>query len=489
MRADGIDTAVGSALIDRGLVSAEALQAAKRESQVTGRKPGDILVKNGFIRHIDLIETVISISPSLVSGERAFVYHIPAQVLSRTSTMIAAETDDALYVASLSPEAVVASELAEFDARDVHFVPANIDRIDTYLAEVERLQSNSEESWLESMIHRALTGGVSDIHIVPRRETYTVFFRHLGVRQLNHEGHLDEYNVLSARIKDRARMDLSERRVPQDGGFQIEYRGRFVDLRVATVPTVFGEYIIIRILDPESVNIRLGILGITKVDLWRKGVSRADGLCLVCGPTGSGKTTTLNATVKELDRFGRSIFTVEDPVEYNLPYVAQVNINHAVGLDFPKAVRAFMRSDPNIIVLGEVRDEPTARNVVRAAETGHLVLATLHTGSILGAVRRIQDIGVAPSELKYLLRCVLVQRLVRTVCKTCEGKGGECKRCLGSGYGSRTIVSECAYFENEDQVERMMNGERSWISIVEDAAMKCRDGLTDSREIERSFGE
>lgn len=473
-------------LLDSGLVTRDALAAAAREQEVTGRSLGDILVKNGFVRHKDLVEAMLQAAPGMVQEERAFVPNIPAEALAATGTMIVAETETRLYAATLSSQAIAAQAIARHDPREIVFVPASLERVDAYLAEAERMAANTEESKLDRMIYEALAFGVSDVHIVPRRETYTVFFRYLGIRQIHHEGPMDEYHVITARIKDRARMDLSERRIPQDGGFQTEHRGRFVDLRVATIPAVHGEHVIIRVLDPESVNIRLPALGITRLEEWRKGVSRADGLCLVCGPTGSGKTTTLNATLRELDRFGRSIYTVEDPVEYHLPYIGQVTINPAVGLDFSRAIRAFMRADPNVIVLGEIRDEETSRNMARAAETGHLVLATLHTGSIRGAVQRLQDLGVDARELRYLLRCVLVQRLIRVYCAHCRGAG--CPRCLGTGYGARTIVSECAYFHDEGTVSRMLDGERFWPSIVEDAVMKYRQGLTSKREIERVFG-
>jgi general secretion pathway protein E len=182
----------------------------------------------------------------------------------------------------------------------------------------------------------------------------------------------------------------------------------------------------------------------------------------------------------------RAIYTAEDPVEYRIAYAGQVNINKSVALDFSEAVKTFMRADPDVIIVGEVRDIETARNAIKAAETGHLVIATLHTGSILGAVGRLRDIGVAPYELNHLLRGVMVQRLVRTVCKSCGGQG--CKHCRGSGYKGRTIVSEATYLPDEDAVAKVLRNERNWKSIVEDALDKLRAGVTDRREIQRVFG-
>ena len=196
--------------------------------------------------------------------------------------------------------------------------------------------------------------------------------------------------------------------------------------------------------------------------------------------------STLNATAREMNFLERVIWTVEDPVEYQIAYAGQVNINHSVGLDFSGGVKTFMRADPDVIIVGEVRDIETARNAIKAAETGHLVIATLHTGSILGAIGRLRDIGVAPYELRHLLRGVMVQRLVRTVCTKCGGIG--CKSCRDTRYKGRTIVSEATYLADEKAVEKVLNNERSWQTIVEDALEKLARGETDIREVRRVFG-
>ena len=283
-------------------------------------------------------------------------------------------------------------------------------------------------------------------------------------------------------------MDLAERRIPQDGGVQVENNGRLSDMRVATLPTPDGqENIVIRLLDPDRIQPSLNLLGITRVDQWRMGVSRPEGICLICGPTGSGKTTTLNASVREMNRFEKAIYTVEDPVEYRIPYVGQININQPVGLDFARSIRAFMRADPDIIIVGEIRDVETARNAIKAAETGHLVLGTLHTSTIRGAIDRLRDIGVSADEMRYILRTVLVQRLVRTLCPSCKGEG--CDDCFQSGYGGRTIVSECNYFPSVKEVDALIDGEITWPTMAEDAVLKIKEGMTDIKEVYRVFGE
>lgn len=477
---------LGDYLLARGLVNPTALAAALEEQRITQDKLGFILTRNGFLTRSALIDAILATNPERMHGESLFTARVPGELLIALRTMVVAETRNQVFLATLSPEAQVRLELASYyPESQIVFVAANHEQVEEYLEKV-RAMTQDTESLSERLLRRAFSEQISDVHIIPRYSSYSVFFRALGVRHLVHEGSLDEYNTLAARIKDQAKMDLAERRVPQDGGFGMEYDGKLVDLRVATVPGKNGEGIVIRLLDPDRVQPSLAGLGVTRVEEWRKGVSRPDGLCLICGPTGSGKTTTLNASIKEMDRFGRAIYTLEDPVEYGISYVNQVNVNHALGLDFARGIRAFMRADPDVIVVGEVRDPETARNAIKAAETGHLVLATLHTGSIFGAVQRLRDLEVPAHELKYLLRTVLVQRLVRVYCTHCRGAG--CAACNHRGYAGRTVVSECAYFPGERDVARLLDGEAWWPSMLNDAVLKYHDGLTSAEEVERTFG-
>jgi len=472
-------------LVEHGLISQKAIDASKLEQSLTGEDVGIILSRNGFIRQSDLTELRISVDTSNLSRERIMVSSIPIDFLIDSNTVMVAETTEKLYASSLSPEVYVEEQLAEYDPREVNFVSLSVTDLNDYMMEMQEVSAQDDDSLMERLIRRALREGVSDIHIRPRVRTYTVLFRYLGVCHIIYEGSIEEYQILSSRIKDSAKMDLSERRVPQGGSFQIEYKRGTVDLRVESVPTSDGEILVIRLLNPDSVNPNLNNLGITDVSAWRRGFNRAEGLCLICGPTGSGKTTTMNSTVREIDRFERAIFTVEDPVEYNIPYIGQVNVNNAVGLDFAKALRSFMRADPDVIIIGEVRDEETADNMVKAAETGHLVIATLHAGSIHGAVSRLREIGVNPRDLRYLIRSVLAQRLIRVLCQQCLGEG--CAYCHDTGYGGRTIVSECAYFKSEAEAQKMIDGERWWYEMVTDAIAKYKEGKTDKKEILRVF--
>lgn len=477
---------LGEYLQDKNLLSKEQLDACLGEQKVTHDKLGVILVRNGFVTKKDLVEAILSTNPDQIHSETFFSGRVPLEMLLKHKIMLVTETDTTLYACALDNEKQAGIELQGlFPDKKIVFVAGDLDKIDGYLEDV-RSMLRDDAALIDRLLRQAFAEGVSDMHIVPKHSSYSVLYRRLGVRRLVHEGGLDEYNTLVARIKDLSRMDLAERRVPQDGGFQGEFNGKLVDLRVSVTPTVTGEYVTIRLLDPDSVRPSLDGLGISAISAWRKGISRPYGLCLICGPTGSGKTTTLNATVKEMNRFSSAIFTLEDPVEYRIPYVGQVNVNPQLGLDFARGVRSFMRMDPDVIIVGEIRDAETARNAVKAAETGHLVLGTLHTGSIQGAIQRLKYLDVPAYELTYLLRSVLVQRLLRVYCDECHGVG--CPACAGTGYAGRRIVSECAYFPSETEVDALLRGERSWKTMLEDAIDLEKSGKTSKAEVVRVFG-
>lgn len=500
-------------VIEQQLSSPVAVDAAAREHAVTGDPIGAILVRNGFLSHKDMINAILHLSADRISGERVARSRIPADTLDQFSIILTAETDTTIYAATLSDERVVEAIIREhYPEKQVTFVAFQPDRVDDFVDRMHRMNDGSraavaDEDILDMLLYRALASGASDIHVVPRYGSYTVFFREMGVRRIIHEGPLDEYRTVMAQVKDRARMDLAERRIPQDGGFQLDYAGKLIDLRVATIPASDGEVVVLRVLDPDRVQPSLAGLGITRIEHWRTGFQRQHGLCLICGPTGSGKTTTLNASIRELDRFGKSIYTIEDPVEYRVSYTGQASVNTSVGFGFPQAVRAFMRADPDVIVLGEVRDAETARNAIKAADTGHLVLATLHTGSILGAISRLRDLEVPPQELRYLLRAVLVQSLVRILCTHCGGSGRPgaddpahvedggkagaplvCSNCHGTGYAGRTVVSECMSFRDFKEVDAAIDGHRTWPEMIEDAFDKLKAGVTNEQELRRVFG-
>lgn len=484
---------IGQELVDRGKITSRALHAAEMERTVTGGRIGPILVRNGLLRQKDLIETILEVAPEELATERVAHSRIPIHVLRRHKILLAAETDATIYIATRNNERIARDIVASwYPDREIAFVAYNPEHMSDFLVRMQMTvgaldgDDVREDERFEDLVYRAYAKGASDIHITPKPRSYSVFFRILGERHLVYEGPLSEYRSLVAQIKNKAGMDIAESRLPQDGVFDMEFASKVVDFRTVTVPVQDGEYVVIRILDPDAVRNNLDDLGISRVEHWRRGFRQSNGLCLICGPTGSGKTTTLNATVAELDRFSEAIFTVEDPVEYPISYAGQVTINDAVGLGYPRALRAFMRADPDIINIGEVRDEETARTMIRAAETGHMVLATLHASTIRGAISRLEYLNIPPHDLRYIIRSIMVQNLVKTICVPCGGAG--CEVCLKTGYSGRTIVSEVQYFENEHEFDRMEKGEVFWPRLISDAVDLMERGVTDLRELDRVYG-
>lgn len=479
---------LGDLLLERGYVTKEKLAASMQEQTVTKERLAKILVRNGFVRQDDMLHILREINPNSLHDEAVFQNIVPPDILIETRSMIVASVEGTLYISTMTSPNIVSRRIRPYvEGYKVSFTAANPVRIQEYITQLRNGTGAEQEmlSW-EKIFYDAMRLRASDIHIIPRHASYTVMTRRDGVLHLAHEGPRDEYIALVSRVKDLALMDMAERRRPQDGGFAMDYSGRVVNFRVVTVPTVDGERMVVRILDPDAVNLTLGSLGITRIDTWRKAVAKSDGLCLICGPTGSGKTTTLSSTIREMNFLERAIYTVEDPVEYRIPYAGQVNVNSTVNLDFSAAVRNFMRADPDVIIVGEIRDIDTARNALKAGETGHLAIGTLHTGSILSAIGRLRDIGIEPYELRHLLRGIMVQRLMRVYCKDCAGKG--CDLCGGTGYRGREVVSEVAQFTTEEDVQAVINGQVSWPTILQDAKQKVLAGKTSEAELERVFG-
>ncbi|CAM4113233.1 ATPase, T2SS/T4P/T4SS family [Vreelandella rituensis] len=478
---------LGDILLARGEITEMMLKVSLAEQRITQERLGKILIQNGFITQKVMIETIRDQDIKELSYESTLITRCPPELLLETSTMVLVEDRDAVFVASLSDEEWVRHALKPYyPGRRLRFSSVSIQEIDLYLNKLETMLSQ-QSSFAEKLLREALIAEVSDIHIEPRPKTYSIFIRRLGMTEHFHEGTLEEYRKLATSIKIKANVDISDRLNPQDGSYQVEHDSRMIDLRVATMPTIDGEKIVVRLLDPDSSQPSLKALGIANIEQWRKGISNSSGICLVCGPTGSGKTTTLNATIRELDRFGHTINTLEDPVEYRIPFVTQTNINYAIGLDFTSGVKALLRCDPDIIVVGEMRELGTAKQAIRAAETGHLVIGTLHADNIAGAFAHLRDMGIEAKEIRTLVKSVLIQRLVRTLCTPCGGRG--CMECLDSGYAKRAVVSEIAYFDDPVQVDRAIEGEKHWPTIIEDAVEKAAAGVTRPDEVIRVFGE
>lgn len=277
---------------------------------------------------------------------------------------------------------------------------------------------------LNALLTEAIKEDASDIHIETFEDKLSIRFRIDGVlREV-----LAPQRVLApliiSRVKVMAKLDIAEKRLPQDGRISLKIAGRQVDVRVSTMPTSYGERIVLRILDKDNAKLDLTDLGMpeSQLKLFRELIKKPNGIILVTGPTGSGKTTTLYAGITELNNETRNILTVEDPVEYDLPGIGQTQVNSKVNMTFAKGLRAILRQDPDIVMVGEIRDLETAEIAIQASLTGHLVLSTLHTNSALGAITRLHDMGVEPFLQSSSLIGVLAQRLVRRLCKVCREK-------------------------------------------------------------------
>ncbi|MGM9570199.1 MAG: GspE/PulE family protein [Phascolarctobacterium sp.] len=393
----------------------------------------------------------------------------------------------------------------------------------------------------QQLLEEAILSRASDVHVEPLEGEVRVRMRIDGLLQELCRLPWSSHATLVSQLKVLSGMDIAEKRVPQDGRWQLQVAGRSIDLRLSTLPTIRGEKVVVRILDQEQGVRRLEDLGMSdgNLRLYRQMYAAANGLLLLTGPTGSGKTTSLYATLQELKQEGLNLVTVEDPVEYKLEGINQVAVNRRAGLDFATGLRSLVRQDPDIIMVGEIRDRETAAMAVQAALTGHLVLSTLHTNSAVGAVARLLDMGVEPYLVAAALRGVLAQRLVRRVCEHCavsyaptpkeqqflglaaaaqascqeaagvQGssqppllkRGQGCEHCRGTGYAGRLAVQELLPVD-EYMSELISAGagkaallshgaSLGWRSLYADAVDKVLAGQTTVSELWRVgiFGE
>ncbi|AHK47391.1 general secretion pathway protein E, GspE (plasmid) [Ensifer adhaerens OV14] len=303
--------------------------------------------------------------------------------------------------------------------------------------------------FVSRIIQQAVDERATDIHIEPQSEVMRVRLRRDGLLMATENAPIALHPGTISRLKILARLNIAERRLPQDGKLRVAVRGQEVDLRLSVMPTVHGETAVLRVLDRQSVSLDLAALGYSQDAIagLQQAIARPNGLILVTGPTGSGKTTTLYAILNALNRPEVKIFTVEDPVEYRFAGITQLQIDPSIGLSFATALRSVLRQDPDVILVGEIRDRETAEIAVQAALTGHLVLSTLHTNSAIGAFSRLRDMGVEPFLLEATTRCVIGQRLVRQSCGSCESDLG-CATCGGTGYVGRRAAYEILHVSN-----------------------------------------
>jgi type IV pilus assembly protein PilB len=567
---------LGELLVKARLITPEHLAEALKEQRATGSKLGESLVKLGFITEEDITETLsaqfgvpsinlshFEIDPNvlkLVPADVARKYNIlPVNKTGATLTIAMADPtnvfamDDIKFMTGYNVEPVVASEMALQSAIDrvygaSHAIElkkvmeemSSIETADTSLEvvedaegdtiDLEKLVEEGEEAPVVRLVNIILTDaikkGASDIHIEPYEKEYRVRYRVDGIlyEVMNPPPKLKE--AIASRVKILARLDIAEKRLPQDGRIKIKMKmsGKIkeLDYRVSVLPTLFGEKIVCRLLDKDNLMLDMTKLGFEKESLvkFEKAILRPWGMVLVTGPTGSGKTNTLYSALSRINTPETNIITAEDPVEFNLPGINQVQMRDNIGLNFAAALRSFLRQDPNIILVGEIRDFETAEIAVKAALTGHLVLSTLHTNDAPSTVNRLLNMGIEPYLVATSTVLIAAQRLIRRVCSGCKEvtdvppqvlvslgfspedaksaqvmKGKGCERCNGTGYKGRIALVEV--LEITDEVREMiLSGassieikrkglEEGMISLRKSGLVKLKEGLTSVEEVLR----
>lgn len=494
-----------AALHDLNALSDDSTERARRAHARTGGSIVDILIRLGLCEEKTLAAAVADTSelPVLKSGDFPERPIRPDQLsiafLREARVVPIAESDELVTLAAADPSnALTARALGLVFTKPLTFAVSTASQIEDAIlrlyartatgtaqdsaaataiditdTDMARLRESAGEApivrFVERLIARAIDAGASDIHIEPLERQLRVRCRVDGMLSDEDPAPLSAAPAIVSRIKILARLDIAERRLPQDGSIKMNVRGREIDLRVATAPVVHGEAAVIRILDRGAVRLDLRELGFD--DRLRAALTRIlerpNGIVLVTGPTGSGKSTTLYAALDQLNTARRKIVTVEDPVEYKIDGLNQIQVKPEIGLDFARTLRSILRHDPDVIMVGEIRDAETARIATQAALTGHLVLSTLHTNDAASAVTRLLDMGIDDYLVTSTVAAVVAQRLVRTLCAACrkpaavpdmleaaaaarreQGATHEffeaagCPACRGTGYRGRTIVAE-----------------------------------------------
>jgi len=546
-------------LVDLGFAEQARVDAAVEAARSTGRPPEHVLLEQDAISEDQLARAI---------GERYGLDHLDLTVFSidmaaanlidsaaakRYEAVPVAFSEDkrALIVAMADPANVLAVDdiamLTRLDVRpavasreDIATLVARLDRfgdsvreavdeeIEADDGEVVELHESAEDApvvkLVNSIIAQAAERGASDIHFEPDGRELRVRFRVDGVLSVSTTIPSRMVAGVVSRVKIMAELDIAEKRIPQDGRVSLSVDGRHVDVRVVTLPSVHGESIVMRILDKSSVKIELDKLGmqVAERDRFARAFSQSYGAVLATGPTGSGKSTTLYAALQQLNTTEKNIITIEDPVEYQLDGITQVQVNPKAGLTFANGLRSMMRADPDIIMVGEIRDGETAQIAVESALTGHLVLSTLHTNDAPTAITRLIEMGIEPFLVASAIDCVVAQRLARTLCSTCKKRtivpvdllraNGfsnvsfdieayepvGCGRCGGMGYKGRVGLYEVMAVSEEIRSLVLQRAPADEIAAVavrdgmrrlrDDGFEKVKAGLTSLAEVARVTG-
>lgn len=497
--AEAINKKIGEILVEQGLITQQQVDEAMQEQKLTAEKIGEILVRKGWVSR-EQVERCLAIQSGIATFNlssyiiepdvialvpEAFARKhkvIPVFLIENTLTLAMVNPTNVFIIDELQRmtkfniEPVSAEEIDIRKAQEQYYgatgslseIIASIDK--DKLAEGEKL---GEEAPIIKIVNylivQALQLKASDIHVEPENKVLEIRYRIDGVLHRQHSLPKDLQGAIISRMKIMAGLDIAEKRLPQDGRILMKVGSKDIDFRVSTCPTVHGENVVLRILDKGGLVLGLEFLGFPQKDLaaFKELVSFPYGIILVTGPTGCGKTTTLYSALQIINKEDVNIMTVEDPVEYQFPGMRQVHVNPKAGLTFASALRAFLRQDPNIIMVGEIRDRETAETAVQAALTGHLVFSTLHTNDAPTAFTRLLDMGVEPFLISSSFLGVLAQRLIRKVCEKCKevytpspeilktleledkigqnlkfSRGKGCRLCSQTGYKGRTGIYE-----------------------------------------------
>jgi type IV pilus assembly protein PilB len=541
---------LGDLLVDSGLISEEQLQQALKEKH-KDQRIGDALLQRGYITEQQLIEVLeFQLGIPHVSLYRypfdVKLFSMVSKDLAKRNLIIPLKKEgEKLFVAMADPmdfytiddlrlstgfhvEAAIATKDDILRAINKYYdMDEGFEELLDASPGTKELHDDKiadEDSPIVRLVNQILGNAASmkasDVHIDPQETKVAVRYRIDGVLRTERVLPKHMQSVLTARIKIMANLDITEHRVPQDGRIKINLDFHPIDLRISTLPTVYGEKIVMRLLDLGSSLNDMNKLGFNKLNLNRftSMINKPTGIVLLTGPTGSGKSSTLYAALNQLNSEEVNIITVEDPVEYQLEGINQIQVNSNVGMTFAKGLRAILRQDPNIIMVGEIRDKETVEVAIRASLTGHLVLSTLHTNDSLGSITRLLDMGVEPFLVASSLSGIVAQRLVRRVCRDCEEiqaptkreieifarrgmkvetikRGRGCSSCNMTGYKGRIAIHEVLVID--DEMRRViMNGEsfsrlrelaikNKTIFLIDDGLLKVKQGITTTEEVLR----
>lgn len=517
---------LGNILLDLGIISDADMQRCLEIQKTSDYKLGEILLHEKYVTREQMAAVLeyqynipfVELS-SYPIDEKA--PKIISEALARQHTVIpVAQKNGKLVIVMEDPFDIIARDdiklITGYDLEILMSFKADILKlIDQYYDASEAVESAFEEMQetevvieeeeeneeiasspivrvVNSIIRRAIKTRASDIHIEPFEDLVRVRYRIDGALKVEMNTPKSSLNGMVTRIKILGGMDISEKRIPQDGRIETEVDGKKVDLRVSILPTVHGEKTVIRILHRTSILMTKEKIGFTKhnIALFEKIIKAPEGIILLTGPTGSGKTTTLYAVLGELNKINTNIITAEDPVEYRLEGVNQVQINVKSGLDFPATLRSILRQDPDVIMVGEIRDSETVEMAVRASITGHIVLSTLHTNDTVSTISRLEDMGIEPFMVSTAVVGIIAQRLVKRICENCKGivvvtddeesilkvakgtkicKGKGCNACGNSGYFGRIAIHEVLVLNKE---LKSMISKSEPIEDIKDAAVK-----------------